>query len=105
MKAFKILLIFYAALFLSLLSLFCWLIAPQYFACKRTMFEGEQGLTIFGDKVDCSGENQAFGESIFEASLLVLVVGFLVLIVGWYFFLKAKRPNNNRSPKKMNDVT
>ncbi|WP_235527348.1 VanW family protein [Pedobacter sp. Leaf41] len=91
MKAFKILLISYAAFLFLLLGLFCWLIAPEYFACEKTMFEGEQGLTIFGDKVDCSGENQAFGEAIFQASLLVLVIGFLFLIVGWYFYSKGKK--------------
>ncbi|RZL51246.1 MAG: hypothetical protein EOP00_00065 [Pedobacter sp.] len=91
MKAFKILLISYAVFLMSFLALFCWFIAPEYFACKKTMYEGEQGLTIFGDTVDCSCENQAFGEAIFEGLGMILIIGFLLLLVGWFFYLKIKK--------------
>lgn len=56
------------------------IIVPEYLACDKTMFEGQNGIDVWGSEIDCDCENQAFGEVIFQMFSLI-ICGFLAILL------------------------
>ena len=80
-------------IFIALLLFYLLAIVPQYVACTGDSYEGEVSSTIWGEEVDCSGENGTVIESLFEMVSLVLFLSFGVITV---FHLVYKRNQKNR---------
>lgn len=74
------------------------LIIPEYSACNEMMFEGEKGIDIWGNEIDCGGENQAFSEVFFQmfSVIIGLISIVLILINIIYFNLKEGLKHSNR---------
>ncbi|MCZ4244134.1 hypothetical protein [Pedobacter punctiformis] len=77
LKIFYVLLIVF---FVTGLLLFLVFVLPEYMACNKTMYEGEKGITFFGDEIDCGCENQAFGEALTQLFATILISLSLIII-------------------------
>lgn len=66
------------------------IIVPEYLACHKTMFEGQNGVDIWGSEIDCNCESQAFGEMFFQMVTMVITAFSLLLIVLFYLTYKLK---------------
>lgn len=60
------------------------IIVPEYLACDKIMFEGQNGIDVWGSEIDCDCENQAFGEAFFQMFSLI-ISGFLVILLSVLF--------------------
>lgn len=66
------------------------IIVPEYLACDKTMFEGQNGVDIWGSEIDCNCESQAFGEMFFQMVSIVIIAFLLLLIRLFYLTYKLK---------------
>lgn len=66
------------AILIPILVFYIFLVAPDYLACKDSMYEGENGTDVWGASVDCSGESRAFSVGFFQLfSIAVAVLTFV----------------------------
>lgn len=82
-------------------------IIPEYCACNNTMFEGEKRIDLWGDEIDCSGENQAFSKAFFQMfTMIISGISFaLTVITIIYFNLKKLLESYNFNSVNENNVT
>ncbi len=69
-----------------LLPIYLGIICPEYWACRKCIYEGAMGTDIWGNSVQCFGDSKAFGEAIFQFSSFLVSGLTAVLIV---IFLRA----------------
>ena len=62
LKTLKIMKIIVLIILIPIVVFYLTVIVPEYLACDKTMFEGENGVDIWGSEIDCNCESQAFGE-------------------------------------------
>ncbi len=80
LKILKIIQIVVLIILLPIFLFYLGIVVPEYLACDKSMFEGQKGVDIWGSEVDCSGENQAFGEAFFQLFSLI-ISGFLAILL------------------------
>ena len=69
------------------------IIVPEYLACDKTMFEGENGIDIWGSEIDCNCESQAFGEMFFQMVTLVIIALSVLLFIIFSLIFRIKKNN------------
>ena len=79
LKILKIIKFIVLIIFIPILLFYLAVIVPEYLACDKTMFEGENGIDIWGSEIDCNCESQAFGEMFFQM-VSIIIIAFLVLL-------------------------
>ncbi len=77
-------------IFIPILLFYMAIIVPEYLACDKTMFEGQNGVDIWGSEIDCNCESQAFGEMFFQMVSIVIIAFLLLLIRLFYLTYKLK---------------
>lgn len=82
MKIIKILLlIFYVPILLFYLGL----VVPEYLACMNCIYEGEMGVDIWGNEVQCFGESKEIGQAFFQL-LSLIITGFTIVLVCLFLY-------------------
>lgn len=96
LKFFSILLI---VILIPIALFYIFLIIPEYCACSQVKFEGEKGIDIYGDEIDCGGENQAFSEAFFQMfSMITGGISLVIIIINiFYYRLKRQLTKNETS--------
>jgi len=79
LKILKIIKIAVLIIFVPILLVYLGIIVPEYLACDKTMFEGQNGVDIWGSEIDCNCESQAFGEAFFQM-FSIIIGGFIILL-------------------------
>lgn len=80
LKTLKIIKIAVSIIFVPIFLFYFGIIVPEYLACDKTMFEGQNGVDIWGSEIDCGCESQAFGEAFFQMFSLI-ISGFLATLL------------------------
>lgn len=63
-----------------LMPIYLGIILPEYWACRKCIYEGAMGTDIWGNSVQCFGDSKAFGEVIFQFSSF-LVSGLTAALI------------------------
>lgn len=79
LKGLKIMKIIVLMVFIPIFLFYLAIIVPEYLACDKTMFDGQNGIDIWGSEIDCNCESQAFGEMFFQM-VSIVIIAFLVLL-------------------------
>jgi hypothetical protein len=94
LKILKIIKIPVLIIFVPILLFYLGIIVPEYLACDKTMFEGQNGVDIWGSEIDCNCESQAFGEAFFQMFSLIIGIFTIILFLAFFFTYKIKKELN-----------
>jgi len=97
MKLLKAILIILGIFTLIVLLLWGVFILPEYLACSKTMYEGQKGITFWGDEVDCTCENEAFIEAFFQMFSLIIALLVTVLVAVYIMYKRKKQRLNHET--------
>jgi hypothetical protein len=95
LKILKVFLILIAIAFAIILLFYLGFIVPEYLACNKVIYEGENGIDIWGSEVDCGCESEALGEAIFQLFSIVVFISSFILVTIYIWFRKLKRKYEN----------
>ena len=92
----KAIAIFLLVFYIPILLFYLGIVIPEHFACNESMFEGENGISIWGDEVLCDGESKAFGKVLFQL-ISTVVGGFSVILLIVFFLMYSIKKTINSS--------
>ena len=58
---------------------------PEYLACVNCVYEGEMGVDIWGNEVQCFGESKELGQAFFQLASLI-ITGFTIVLVCLFLY-------------------
>ena len=90
MKIVKVLFILLTIFFIIFITLLLFVVLPEYFACKSVEGTVQNGITIFGNKVDCTGRGRAFEGEFYKTLFTILIIYSSLLVVFWKIYKKFK---------------
>ena len=93
LKTLKIIKIIVLLIFVPILIFYLAIIVPEYLACDKTIFEGENGIDIWRSEIDCNCESQAFGEMFFQMVSLVIIAFSVLLFIIFSLTFQIKKSN------------
>lgn len=82
MKIIKILLLIF---YIPILLFYLGLVVPEYLACINCVYEGEMGVDIWGNEVQCFGESKELGQAFFQLASLI-ITGFTIVLVCLFLY-------------------
>ncbi len=87
MKIIKILLLIF---YISILLFYSGLVVPKYLTCINCVYEGEMGVDIWGNEVQCFGENKEIGKAFFQI-LSLFIAGFTIVLACLFLHYNNKK--------------
>ena len=92
LKLLKIINILLMVILTPILLIYVLLIIPEYSACNDSMFEGVNGVDIWGSTIDCDAESRAFSVAFFQMfSMIVGGISVVLILINIFYFRLKKR--------------